>query len=73
MNEDHESNQSEDDGESDDNEGEEFDESSSEEADLIVTVDRTSDDLNLPDKVGGTTNFLLSARSACQVTNRLLF
>ena len=57
VSEDHESNQSEDDGESDDNEGDEFDESSSEEVDLSVTGDRTSDDLNLPDKVGGRNQF----------------
>jgi len=52
VNEDYESNQSEEDGGSDDNEDDEFDESSDEEVDLSVTVDRTSDDLNLLDKVG---------------------
>ena len=76
VNEDHESNQSKDVGESDDNE-DEFDESSDEEVDVSVTVDRTSDDLNLLDKVGGATSFLLGARSrygrAVRFNNRLLF
>ena len=57
-NEDHASKQTEDVSESDYSEDDDFNESGNKEVDVSVTTDKTSDDLNLQDEMGGATNFL---------------